>query len=125
MGNTISNIVFDPKEGKIKEKNPTVTVSKSGVVNISAIFYRDISVNSESMLDMLDENIRLLTRKPLCDMNGLFAGRVTITVEFLGDMIVSPTKEEFKAMSFEERLALKLKDENLYNQLAQEEPDGA
>lgn len=64
----------------------TMSVSKAGVVNLSTIYNRDIAVNSESMIDMLDDAIRQLTSKPLCDINGHFAGKVTITVEFLGDM---------------------------------------
>lgn len=81
-----TGIIFDRNTGHVKDKNPAVTVSRAGVVNISTIYNRDIAVNSESMVDMLDEAICKSAIKPQCDMNGLFAGKVTITVEFLGDM---------------------------------------
>lgn len=63
-----------------------ISVSKSGVVLIRSPYDKDIIVNSESMITLIDNAIDKLKNKPELHVTGLFAGKVTITVEFLGDM---------------------------------------
>lgn len=75
-----------------ENQNPAVTVSKAGVVNINTIYNRDISVNSCSMIDKLEKAIDEMEIRHESDINSLFAGRVTITVEFLGNMIERKNK---------------------------------
>lgn len=92
-----TGIIFDRNTGHVKAKNPTVTVSKSGVVLIRSFYDKEIMVNSESMITLIDNAIDELKNKPELHVTGLFAGRVTITVEFLGDM-------DEKMMTLAERL---------------------
>ena len=63
-----------------------ISVSKSGVVLIRTPYDKEIMVNSESMISLIDNAIDKLKNKPELHVTGLFAGKVTITVEFLGDM---------------------------------------
>ena len=63
-----------------------ISVSKSGVVEISGLYTKEICVNSVSMVALIEYAIREMKQKPDVDENGHFAGKVTITVEFLGDM---------------------------------------
>lgn len=82
----------------------SVTVSKAGVVKINPPYKLDILVNSHSMLEMLEKAMDKTEIMPEMDSSQKFAGKVTITVEFLGDM------KENMALSYEERLALKLEE---------------
>ena len=81
-----TGIIFDRNTGHVKDKNPAVTVSRAGVVEISGLYTKEIYVNSVSMIKLIDEAICNMKQPPDKDVNGQFAGKVTITVEFLGDM---------------------------------------
>ena len=81
-----SGFFFDPKTGRIKEKNPKVTVSKAGVMEIAGVYNKEIYVNSENMIKMLEGAIDQMKQPPVKTAEGYFAARVTISVEFLGEM---------------------------------------
>lgn len=83
MENTIT---YDGNKMTIEKQNPAVTVSRAGVVEISSGYIKEIYVNSVSMIKLIDEAICMMKQPPDMDAEGHFAGRVTITVEFLGDM---------------------------------------
>lgn len=84
MENTIT---YDGNKMTIEKQNPSVTVSKTGVVNImGGCYYDSITVNSENMIETLQDAVSKMVIKPVVDNDRKFAGRVTITVEFLGDM---------------------------------------
>lgn len=83
MENTIT---YDGNKMTIEKQNPAVTVSKAGVVEINNGYIKEIFVNTVSMIKLIDEAICMMKQPPVTDVDGRFAGRVTITVEFLGDM---------------------------------------
>lgn len=64
-----------------------LTVSATGVVKIENGCEAGIRVNGEDMLLMIDKLVA--SAHPKTDWNDQFAGRVTITVELLGDLEVS------------------------------------
>ena len=64
-----------------------LTVSATGVVKIDTGYETDIRVNGEDMIPMIDKLVA--AAHPKTDHNNQFAGRVTITVELLGDLEVS------------------------------------
>ena len=61
-----------------------LTVSATGVVKIDTGYETDIRVNGEDMISMIDRLVE--AARPKTDHNNQFAGRVTITVELLGDL---------------------------------------
>lgn len=61
-----------------------LTVSATGVVKIESICDAEIRVNGDDMILMIDKLVA--ASRPKRDCNGQFAGRVTITVELLGDL---------------------------------------
>ena len=61
-----------------------LTVSATGVVRIENGSEAEIRVNSEDMILMIDKLVA--AAHPKTDYNNQFAGRVTITVELLGDL---------------------------------------
>lgn len=64
-----------------------LTVSATGVVKIDTGYETDLRVNGEDMISMIDRLVE--AAHPKTDHNSQFAGRVTITVELLGDLEVS------------------------------------
>ena len=61
-----------------------LTVSATGVVKIDTGYETDLRVNGEDMIAMIDRLVE--AAHPKTDYNNQFAGRVTITVELLGDL---------------------------------------
>lgn len=61
-----------------------LNVSATGVVKIKNGCEAEISVNGEDMILMIDKLVA--AAHPKTDYNNQFAGRVTITVELLGDL---------------------------------------
>lgn len=67
---------------------PCVTqVTRCGVVSINDGYDSDIKVNTDSMISLIREAVDGASTQPACDYNGHFAGRVTIIVELVGDVI--------------------------------------
>lgn len=65
-----------------------LTVGATGVVKIENGCEAEIRVNGEDMILMLDRLVA--AAHPKTDWNNQFAGRVTITVELLGDLEEEP-----------------------------------
>lgn len=61
-----------------------LTVSATGVVKIDTGYETALRVNGEDMIAMIDKLVE--AAHPKTDYNNQFAGRVTITVELLGDL---------------------------------------
>lgn len=61
-----------------------LTVSATGVVKIDHLCETEIRVNGDDMILMIYKLVA--DAHPKRDFNSQFAGRVTITVELLGDM---------------------------------------
>lgn len=61
-----------------------LTVSATGVVRIDAGRESEIRVNDENLIGMIERMIA--DAHPKTDYHDQFAGRVTITVELLGDL---------------------------------------
>ena len=66
------------------EVNPVIAIAKAGVVSVRCRYEEDIKVNQDDLLSLLEEELEKI--KPKRDAEGKFAGRVTITVELLGDL---------------------------------------
>lgn len=60
-----------------------VKIERSGVVQVD---YDGFYVNDEEMVQLLESELDKMSTKPKKDYNSKFAAKVTITVEFLGDM---------------------------------------
>lgn len=60
-----------------------IKIERSGVVQVD---YEGIWVNEEEIVHLLEAEIEKMNPRPKCDCNAKFAAKVTITVEFLGDM---------------------------------------
>lgn len=60
-----------------------VKIERSGVVQVD---YDGFYVNDEEMVQLLENELDKMSTKPKKDYNSKFAAKVTITVEFLGDM---------------------------------------
>ena len=60
-----------------------IKIERSGVVQVD---YNGFYVNDEEMIELLESEIDKMSTKPKRDYNSKFAAKVTITVEFLGDM---------------------------------------
>lgn len=79
----------DPSDESYKEEEciqmpRELTVSATGVVKIDTGYETDLRVNGEDMIAMIDRLVE--AAHPKTDHNNQFAGRVTITVELLGDL---------------------------------------
>ena len=66
------------------EENAVIVITKAGVVSVRCRYEEDIKVNQDDLLSLLEEELEKI--KPKRDVEGKFAGRVTITVELLGDL---------------------------------------
>lgn len=60
-----------------------IKIERSGVVQVD---YDGFYVNDEEMVQLLESELDKMSTKPKKDYNSKFAAKVTITVEFLGDM---------------------------------------
>lgn len=60
-----------------------IKIERSGVVRVD---YDSFYVNDEEMTQLLESQIDKMNPKPKMDYDSKFAAKVTITVEFLGDM---------------------------------------
>ena len=60
-----------------------IKIERSGVVRVD---YDGFYVNDEEMTQLLESQIDKMNPKPKMDYDSKFAAKVTITVEFLGDM---------------------------------------
>lgn len=60
-----------------------IRIEKAGVVKVN---YDGFYVNDEEMVQLLESELDKMSTKPKKDYNSKFAAKVTITVEFLGDM---------------------------------------
>ena len=79
----------DPSDEEYKEEvciqmPRELTVSATGVVKIENGCEAEIRVNGEDMILMIDKLVA--SAHPKTDYNNQFAGRVTITVDLLGDL---------------------------------------
>ena len=72
-------------------ENNSVSVTRAGVVEINCGYETRFAVNSEDLISLIETAIYGAKPSPSVDYDSKFAGRVTITVEFLGDM--KPDKE--------------------------------
>ena len=62
----------------------TVVINRAGVVNICLGYDNDLCVNGESIIKLAKSCIDEL--KPKTDCNGLFAAKVCVVIELIGDM---------------------------------------
>lgn len=60
-----------------------IKIEKAGVVQID---YDGFWVNDEEIIHLLEDEIEKMNPRPKCDCYAKFAAKVTIAVEFLGDM---------------------------------------
>ena len=60
-----------------------IKIEKSGVAKVN---YDGFYVNSDDMVQLVESEIDKMNPKPKMDYDSKFAFKVTITVEFLGDM---------------------------------------
>lgn len=58
-------------------------IEKAGVAKIS---YDGFYVNDEDIVQIIENEINKMEYKPKMDYNSKFAAKVTIVIEFLGDM---------------------------------------
>lgn len=72
-------------------ENNSVSVTRTGIVDINCGYETRLTVNSEDLISLIEKAVNNATLSPVVDYDLKFAGRVTITVEFLGDM--KPDKE--------------------------------
>lgn len=72
-------------------ENNSVSVTRTGVVEVDCGYNTKFAVNSEDLLNLVETAVMNAKPSPVVDQDSKFAGRVTITVEFLGDM--KPDKE--------------------------------
>ena len=61
----------------------TILVQKTGVVEFD-VFGNSVQVNGENLISTLQEIVDRM--KPKTNHNGAFAARITLNLEFLGDM---------------------------------------
>ena len=64
--------------------NKTATITRCGVVELDYSAETPLSVNSEDMIQEIQRLVKQI--KPVTDWSERFAGRVTITVELIGDI---------------------------------------
>ena len=67
-------------------ENNSISVTRAGVVDISSRFEKSFAVNAEDLIDLIEKAVYDAKPSPCTDQYSNFAGRVTITIEFLGDM---------------------------------------
>ena len=60
-----------------------IKIERSGVAQVD---YNGFYVNDEEMVQLLESELDKMNPKPKMDYDSKFAAKVTITVEFLGDM---------------------------------------
>lgn len=72
-------------------ENNLVSVTRAGVIDINCGYETRFAVNSEDLISLIENAVNDAKPSPVVDYDSKFAGRVTITVEFLGDM--KPDKE--------------------------------
>lgn len=60
-----------------------IKIERSGVVRVD---YDSFYVNDEEMTQLLESQIDKMNPKPKMDYDSKFAAKVTIAVEFLGDV---------------------------------------
>lgn len=61
-------------------------IERTGVVDIHDGYEPYLRVNQENLIDMMLEAMEKVSAKPKTDFDGRFAGKITITVEFVGDL---------------------------------------
>lgn len=66
----------------------TVVINRAGVVSLG--YDNDFRVNGESIIDLARDGVDDL--KPKTDYNGLFAAKVCVVIELLGDMSMEVLK---------------------------------
>lgn len=72
-------------------ENNSVSITRAGVVEINCGYETRFTVNSENLISLIEEAVNGANPAPSVDYDSKFAGKVTIAVEFLGDM--KPDKE--------------------------------
>lgn len=65
------------------EDNMQIKIEKAGVTKVN---YDGFYVNNDDMVQLVESEIDKMNPKPKMDYDAKFAAKVTITVEFLGDM---------------------------------------
>lgn len=60
-----------------------IKIEKAGVAKVN---YDGFYVNDDDMVQLVESEIDKMNPKPKMDYDAKFAAKVTITVEFLGDM---------------------------------------
>lgn len=66
--------------------NISLTVSRCGIVELASYRNTPLKVNDQDMVSLFEEAMKIARVDPETDYNDRFAGRVTLTVEFIGDM---------------------------------------
>lgn len=60
-----------------------IKIEKTGITKVN---YDGFYVNDDDMVQLVESEIDKMNPKPKTDYDSKFAAKVTITVEFLGDM---------------------------------------